>query len=79
MSLWVMLTICFSAAIPVLDADGMGRAFPKLQMFTPYIYGCANNFSFCLADSKGKVVAISHCDSVQVLEVVARDACIEMG
>ena len=25
--------------LPVVDCDGMGRAFPELQMFTPSIYG----------------------------------------
>ncbi len=25
--------------LPVVDADGMGRAFPELQMYTPAIYG----------------------------------------
>ena len=25
--------------LPVVDCDGMGRAFPELNMFIPHIYG----------------------------------------
>lgn len=25
--------------LPIVDADGMGRAFPELQMFLPFVYG----------------------------------------
>lgn len=62
----------------MLDADGSGRAFPKLEMFAPYFYGC-NSFYFCVGDSKGRVVAISHSDSAQELEAVLRDTSVEMG
>lgn len=26
--------------LPVIDGDGMGRAFPRVEMTSPYIYGC---------------------------------------
>ena len=69
---------CFTVDIPVLDADGSGRAFPKVEMFTPYIYGCTN-YSSCVANGKGNVVAISRCDSAQTLEAMSRDICVNMG
>ena len=73
-----LLNVYFSVDIPVLDADEAGRAVPKLEMLTPYIYGC-KNFSSCLANGKGNVVAISRCDSAQTLETMSRDICVNMG
>ena len=63
---------------PVLDVDGMGRAFPELQMYLPMIYGSLP-YPTCLADHKGNVVAISHCDSPKSLEGVLRLETIRMG
>lgn len=62
----------------MLDADGSGRVFPRHEMFTPYIYG-RNNFSSCVADNNGRVVAISHSDSAEVLEIVRKSKSVEMG
>jgi len=62
----------------VLDAAGIGRAFPKLQMCAPYIYGLAN-YSVCAADHKERVVSICHAPSAEKLEAAIRDICIEMG
>jgi len=62
----------------VLDAAGIGRAFPKLQMCTPYIYGLAN-YSVCVADNKGRLDSICHVPSAEILEAAIRDICIEMG
>eukprot|EP00117_Sycon_ciliatum_P028804 scpid21990/ scgid4210/ Uncharacterized protein MJ0964 len=33
------LVIAAEMGVPVVDCDGMGRAFPELQMFIPFIYG----------------------------------------
>jgi len=76
-----ILLVCYTTAatgLPVLDADGMGRAFPELQMFVPFIYNSAP-FPSCAADNKGKVVAISHAESAKQLENAMRIACVEMG
>ena len=62
----------------VLDADGMGRAFPKLQMFTPYIYG-VTDYCGCAADNKGRVETIHKVPSAELLEAAIRDICIQMG
>ena len=62
----------------MLDADGMGRAFPELQMFIPCIYGYPP-YPTCVADEKGRVDAVSYCDTPKLLENIMRDACVEMG
>ena len=64
--------------LPVLDADGMGRSFPKLQMYLPFIQGCPP-YPSCLADNKGEVVAVSHCASPMALEDVLRKEVVRMG
>jgi DUF917 family protein len=64
--------------VPVVDADGMGRAFPELQMVTFHIYGLAATPA-TLADEKG---TIAHWDmpmDAVALERVARARCIELG
>ena len=38
--------------IPMLDADGMGRAYPEFQMVSAYIYGC-QALPVSIADEKG--------------------------
>ncbi|XP_062502654.1 uncharacterized protein LOC134179729 isoform X2 [Corticium candelabrum] len=53
--------------LPVVDADGMGRAFPELQMYSPSIYGCQLG-PCCLSDEMGECVAITHVDSAKQLE-----------
>ncbi|WAR12741.1 hypothetical protein MAR_026921 [Mya arenaria] len=39
--------------LPVLDCDGMRRAFPEIQMFTQFIYGC-KLYPATLAGDKGR-------------------------
>jgi DUF917 family protein/N-methylhydantoinase A/oxoprolinase/acetone carboxylase beta subunit len=64
--------------LPVLDADGMGRAFPELQMYLPFIED-SSPYPTCIADNKGEVVAVSHCTSAKALENVLRLETIRMG
>ena len=53
-----MLTAA-QAAIPVVDGDGMGRAFPEMQMCTWSIYGHQSTPS-AMADEKGNIVIIKN-------------------
>ena len=40
--------------LPLVDADGMGRAYPELQMFTGSLYGISAT-PMAIADDKGNV------------------------
>ena len=64
--------------IPVVDGDGMGRAFPELDMDTFMIYGAAPA-PFALADSHGNVVIFKRIGSAKQAEEFARSLTIEMG
>lgn len=64
--------------LPVVDADGMGRAFPELQMYLPLIYGC-RAWPSCVADNKGEVVCCSHVSTPKALEDFFRIECVRMG
>lgn len=64
--------------LPVIDADGMGRAFPELQMDTFFIYGAPANYA-ALTDERGNQVLYTDIDSPERLERLARNATIEFG
>lgn len=73
------LPVAAAAALglPLVDADGMGRAFPELQMVLPTLSGlAASPVSF--ADEKGNVGVIRTVDNSWA-ERIARVACVEMG
>jgi uncharacterized protein len=53
--------------LPVVSGDGMGRAFPELQMFCPFIYGRQASPS-CLADEKGNRMLIRGVSNAKHLE-----------
>lgn len=64
--------------LPVLDMDGMGRAFPELQMFIPFIYG-SRHCPSALADNKGETVTCTSVGSSQQLEMFFRVETVRMG
>lgn len=64
--------------VAVVDADGMGRAFPELQMCTPFIYGLqARVASIC--DCRGKMHVKTDATSPKDLEDVFREHVVAMG
>ena len=65
------------AGLPVLDGDGMGRAFPKLDMSTYSILGHAASPA-ALADDKGNVVVL-HAIGDSWAERLARQVAVTMG
>ncbi|MFI9629449.1 DUF917 domain-containing protein [Streptomyces sp. NPDC052042] len=73
--------IPFSAAaelgLPLVDADGMGRAFPELQMLLPTLGGVSAT-PMALADERGNNVSLRTLDNSWA-ERFARSATIEMG
>ncbi|MBW3634788.1 MAG: DUF917 domain-containing protein [Chloroflexi bacterium] len=64
--------------IPVIDGDGMGRAFPELQMDTFSIYGVAPTPG-ALADPHGHEVVFDKIANAVTLERYARAVTIQMG
>ena len=74
----VALVVAGILNIPVLDGDGMGRAFPELQMVTYLIYG-GRPWPAALADETDCTVVLDHVSSAQTLERLARAVTIEMG
>lgn len=66
------------AGLPVIDGDGMGRAFPEVQMTTFFIYG-AQPAPAAIADDKGNVVVFKQVKDMFWLERFARDVSVGMG
>ena len=66
------------AGLPVVDADGMGRAFPEFQMKTFFVYGvpCC---PMAVADEKGNSVIVRETITPYWAERLARAATIQMG
>jgi DUF917 family protein len=62
----------------VVDGDGMGRAFPEVQMTTFFIYG-AKPAPAAIADDKGNVVVFKDMVDMFWLERFARDVSVDMG
>ncbi len=66
------------SGLPVLDGDGMGRAFPEVQMSTFMIYG-ARPAPSAVADEKGNVVVYQQVLDMYWLETLARGTTVQMG
>ena len=71
------LALAATLGLPVVDADGMGRAFPELQMVTFYLEGVSAT-PMVLSDEKKNSLLLNTIDSVWA-ERIARTATIEMG
>lgn len=63
--------------LPLVDADGMGRAYPELQMVLPTMGGISAT-PMALADHKGNSAVLDTVDNVWT-ERLARTVTIEMG
>lgn len=64
--------------LPVMDVDGMSRAFPELQMFIPFIYG-SRHCPAALADNKGEAMTCTHVGTSLELEKFFRVETVRMG
>ena len=67
-----------SAGIAIVDGDGMGRAFPEMQMTTFSIYGHSSTPA-AIADERGNVVLFRKVASELWFERLARAAVVSMG
>ena len=72
------MIVAAQTGIPVIDGDGMGRAFPELQMDTFSIYGVAPTPG-ALADPRGHEVIFDKIADPITLERYARAVTIQMG
>lgn len=66
------------AGLPVVDGDGMGRAFPEMQMTTYSIYGHRSTPSV-MCDPHGNIVGFDHAISEHWHERMARACVIAQG
>lgn len=72
------MVVAANAGIPLVNGDGMGRAFPELQMTTYMIYG-ARPCPSALADERGNRVVFTDVADAKWLERLARATTVEMG
>jgi uncharacterized protein len=72
------MVIAANAEIPLVDGDGMGRAFPELQMTTYMIYG-APPCPSAIADERGNRAVFTSVTDGRWLERLARSVTISMG
>ncbi|QSO51284.1 DUF917 domain-containing protein [Alicyclobacillus curvatus] len=71
------LALAAMTGLPVMDLDGMGRAFPEVQMVTYSIYGISAS-PMAIADERGNVNLIEACSDVWT-ERIARATCVVEG
>lgn len=71
------LALAAECGLPVVDVDGMGRAFPELQMVTFYINGVQST-PMVLSDEKGNSIVLETIDGLWA-EKIARSATVTMG
>jgi len=73
----IPMVVAATLNIPLVDADGMGRAFPEVQMVTPTLHGVSAT-PMVLADEKGNRVLLETPDNFWT-ERLARTVTIQMG
>ncbi|WP_293696405.1 DUF917 domain-containing protein [uncultured Agrococcus sp.] len=74
----IPLIIAAQTGLPVVDADGMGRAFPELSMETFAVYGI-NGSPLALAGERGERVIIDTGGDNRQMESLARAVTIRLG
>jgi hypothetical protein len=55
------IVAALNSDVPVVDADGMGRAFPELQMTTFHLYGISIT-PMAISDEKGNTIFVDSVD-----------------
>jgi uncharacterized protein len=64
--------------LPVVDGDGMGRAFPEVQMTTYFMNGHVAHPA-ALTDFEGNTLIVTEARSPEMLERLLRTATVAMG
>ncbi len=63
--------------LPMVDCDGMGRAFPEIQMVTHTLHGISAT-PFAMSDERGNTVIMETIDN-HWTETFARSVTVDMG
>lgn len=71
------LLMAAKTGLPLIDGDGMGRAFPELQMTTLHIYG-QKGTPFALINSAGQTILFNDNDNF-LLELNTRKTLMKSG
>jgi DUF917 family protein len=71
------LSLGARAGIPVIDGDGMGRAFPHIEMTTFSVYGCPSCPSILMDDSGNAAHVYATTD--RIAEDMIRALCASLG
>ncbi|TPW33459.1 DUF917 domain-containing protein [Martelella alba] len=71
------IVLAAQTGLPLVDADGMGRAFPQLEMETFHVYG-VKAAPVAMADERGNLAMVETEDAAKA-EFLARGVCIRMG
>lgn len=73
----IPFAVASELGLPVIDGDGMGRAYPEIQLVTFTLYG-HSAAPIVVADARGNAVVINSIDNFWA-ERLARPAAIEFG
>ncbi|SHM90381.1 hypothetical protein SAMN05660826_02299 [Caldanaerovirga acetigignens] len=73
----IPIMVAAEKGVPLVDVDGMGRAFPELQMVTYHLFGIPAT-PMVLADEKGNSILLKTVNNFWT-ESLARNATVVMG
>jgi len=73
----IPIAVAARLGLPLVDCDGMGRAFPELQMLTFHLYGVSAT-PMVIADEKGNILILETINN-NWTESLARSATVVMG
>ncbi|NDU99837.1 DUF917 domain-containing protein [Pseudoroseicyclus tamaricis] len=73
----IPFAVAAATGLPLIDGDGMGRAFPELQMVSFTLHGVKAS-PIVLADDKGNTAVFGTIDN-HWTERLARSAAVDMG
>ena len=73
----IPIALAAQLRMPLLDLDGMGRAFPEIQMVTHNLFGITAT-PFTMADEKGNSAVLATIDN-RWMETFARSIAVNMG
>ncbi len=71
------IQVAAELGIPLVDCDGMGRAYPELQMVTHSMYGISAT-PMTIADERGNILILETISN-KWTEVIGRSITIDMG